>query len=113
MKRPAVRNHHWFALAALGFMLAGAAGFAATDHVSFGLACYWALSTASTVGYGDISPRTTPAHWVAAGVMLTAIPCLAAAFASLTALHLHRHVRDHIDRALAARGTENDNGGET
>jgi voltage-gated potassium channel len=84
-------------------MLAGAAAFSATDHVSFWVACYWALSTASTVGYGDLVPESGAARVVAAAVMLTAIPLLGAAFASLTAMHLRRHVRDHVDRALAER----------
>lgn len=91
------------AAAALGCVLAGAAAFAATDHVGIGIALYWAFSTATTLGYGDVTPRTGAAHWVAVGVMLTAIPLLGASFASLTAVHLHRRVRDHIDRALASR----------
>lgn len=91
------------AVAALACVLAGAVAFSVTDHVGFWLACYWSLSTASTVGYGDISPHSGSAHVIAVLVMLTAIPCLGASFASLTAMHLHRHVRDHVDRALAAR----------
>lgn len=101
------------AVAALACVLGGAVAFSVTDHVGFWLALYWALSTATTLGYGDVTPRTGAAHLVAVAVMLSAIPLLGASFASLTAVHLHRHVRDHIDRALAARGTENDNGGET
>lgn len=98
------------AVAALGCVLAGAVAFSATDHVSFWLALYWAVETATTVGYGDVTPHTASAHLIAVGVMLTTIPCLGASFASLTAFHLHRHVRDHIDRALAARGPEDDKG---
>jgi voltage-gated potassium channel len=94
------------AVSALACVLAGAVAFSLTDHVGFWLALYWALSTATTVGYGDVAPRSGSAHVIAVCVMLSSIPLLAAAFASLTAMHLHRHVRDHIDRALAARGTE-------
>jgi voltage-gated potassium channel len=88
---------------ALACMLGGAAAFSLAEHVSFWLAMYWALSTASTVGYGDVAPRSGAARVIAATVMLTAIPLLAAAFASLTAMHVHRHVRAHVDRVLEAR----------
>lgn len=100
------------ALAALCCVLAGAVAFSLADHVSFWLALYWALSTASTVGYGDVAPRSGSAHVIAVLVMLSAIPLLGAAFASLTALHVHRHVRDHVDRALAARDESRGQRGE-
>lgn len=87
------------AAAALGCVLAGAVAFSLADHVSFWLACYWAAGTATTSGSG-VEPATAAARGVAVAVELTAIPLLGATFASLTALHVHRHV-------LAARA---DNG---
>ena len=98
-----------FALAALGCVLAGAAAFALTDHVSFWLACYWAIGTATTAG-GDVEPRSSAARDIAVAVELTSIPLLGGSFASLTAMHVRRHVRDHVDRALAARSREDDEG---
>jgi voltage-gated potassium channel len=83
-------------------MVAGAIAFSVTDHVSLLLACYWAVATGTTVGYGDVAPHSGPAHLVAVIEMITAIPLLGAAFASLTAMHVHRHVREHVDRAIAA-----------
>ncbi len=97
------------AVAALACVLAGAVAFSVADHVSFWLACYWALGTATTAG-GDVAPQTAAARDVAVVVMLTCIPLLAATFASLTAMHVHRHVRDHVDRALAARLPEDSEG---
>jgi len=87
---------------AVASVLGGAVAFAIADHVSFWLALYWSASTATTVGYGDLVPRTGAAHVVAVTEMMTAIPLLGATFASLTAMHVHRHVREHVDRALAA-----------
>jgi voltage-gated potassium channel len=97
-----VRRTVILAALALASVLAGAVAFSLADHVSFWLACYWSLSTASTVGYGDVAPRSGSAHVIAVCVMLTAIPLLGACFASLTAMHVHRHVREHVDRAIAA-----------
>jgi voltage-gated potassium channel len=105
-----VRRTVILALAAVACVLAGAVAFSITDHASFWLACYWAIATATTVGYGDVSPKSGSAHVIAVAVMITSIPLLGATFASLTAMHVHRHVREHVDRALAARTREDDEG---
>jgi voltage-gated potassium channel len=34
-------------------------------------ALYWAIATATTVGYGDITTVTTPGKWLAMGLMLS------------------------------------------
>ncbi|HWD65567.1 MAG TPA: ion channel [Solirubrobacteraceae bacterium] len=65
----------------MGILLAGAAGFSLTDHVSYGTGLYWALTTATTVGYGNVTPANTASRIVAAVVMLTTIPIVGAVFA--------------------------------
>jgi voltage-gated potassium channel len=54
--------------------------------VSFGDALWWAVVTASTVGYGDISPKTGPARVMAALLIslmvLIVVPLITAHFAS-------------------------------
>ncbi len=63
----------------------GGAVFAATQpRVPFTTGLYWAITTASTVGYGDVTPQNPASRVVAVVVMLTAIPMLAAAFALVT-----------------------------
>lgn len=62
-------------------LLAGAAAFSLTDHVSYGIGLYWAVTTATTVGYGDVTPHNTASRIVAAAVMLTTIPIVGAVFA--------------------------------
>jgi|SRR5690349_1057500 voltage-gated potassium channel len=37
---------------------------------SYGKACWWAVQTVSTVGYGDITPTTTGGRAIAAVVMI-------------------------------------------
>lgn len=75
-------------------LLVGAALFAVTQHVRFATALYWAVTTATTVGYGDVTPKDTVGRVVAVGVMLTAIPLFASAFALLAGAvvtaHLHK-----------------------
>jgi voltage-gated potassium channel len=78
-----IRRHHVAALLSLaGIAVVGGGGlFAATEHVSFGTGLYWAVVTASTVGYGDVTPHNTAGRIVSVAVILTAIPLLAAVFA--------------------------------
>ncbi len=71
-------------LASLSVFL-GAIAFSLTQHVNLGIAIYWAITTATTVGYGDISPHNTVGRVIAVAVMVTAVPLFAAAFALLAA----------------------------
>lgn len=66
---------------ALLIMLIGAALFSLTQHISIGVALYWAVTTATTVGYGDVTPHNTAGRIIASGVMLTTIPIVGAVFA--------------------------------
>lgn len=65
-------------------VLVGGTVFAATQHIADTTGWYWALTTATTVGYGDITPKNPAGRLVASAVMVTAIPLLAAAFAVVT-----------------------------
>jgi len=68
-------------LLAVATLLIGATLFSVTQHVSIGTGIYWAVTTATTVGYGDVTPHNTAGRIVAVGVMLTTIPILGAVFA--------------------------------
>jgi len=78
-----IRRHHVAALLCLAgvSIIVGGALFSISEHVSFGTGIYWATVTASTVGYGDVTPHNTAGRIVAIAVILTAIPVLAAVFA--------------------------------
>jgi voltage-gated potassium channel len=62
-------------------ILLGAGAFSIAEKISYGAALYWAVVTASTVGYGDITPHNTTGRIVAVVVILTTIPTLGAVFA--------------------------------
>lgn len=70
--------------AAIACVLIGAAAFAATQKIHFTTGLYWAITTATTVGYGDVTPHNPAGRIVAAAVMLTTIPLLASVFALVT-----------------------------
>jgi voltage-gated potassium channel len=70
--------------AAIAITVAGGALFAATQHYPLTTGLYWAVTTATTVGYGDVTPHNAIGRVVASVVMLTTIPLLASVFALVT-----------------------------
>ena len=77
--------------------------FAVVEHLSIGTGLYWAVATATTVGYGDVTPHTTAGRCVAVVAMLTVIPLFAATFSLITsglsARHIDR-VRQRVDHVI-------------
>lgn len=65
-------------------IVVGGVVFAATQHLPVTTGWYWAITTATTVGYGDVTPKNPVGRFVASAVMLTTIPLLAGAFAVVT-----------------------------
>jgi voltage-gated potassium channel len=64
------------------------------DFPSMKLAVWWALQTATTVGYGDVVPKTTFGYIVGAFVMLEGIAFLAIVTASITSTFVTRAQRE-------------------
>jgi voltage-gated potassium channel len=62
-------------------VLLGAALFSQAEDLPFTTSLYWAITTATTVGYGDVTPHNPVGRLLASLIMLTTIPMLAAAFA--------------------------------
>lgn len=71
-------------VAVAAVVLIGAGLFALAEDLPFTTGLYWAVTTATTVGYGDITPHNPVGRLIASLVMLTTIPLLAAAFALLS-----------------------------
>ena len=85
--------------AAAGCVLVGGVLFAITQHLPVTSGWYWAITTATTVGYGDVTPHNASGRIVASLVMLTTIPLLASVFALVTGAAAAAGVR----RVLAMR----------
>jgi voltage-gated potassium channel len=66
-------------------IVGGAIAFSIVEDISIWTALYWSVTTASTVGYGDVTPHSGGGRIVAVAEMVTAIPLLAAAFALVAA----------------------------
>ena len=78
-------------------LVAGGGAFAVTEHVAVTTGLYWAVTTATTVGYGDVTPHNGVGRIVAVAVMVTAVPLFGAAFAlfaaAATAARLDKYLR--------------------
>jgi voltage-gated potassium channel len=72
--------------------------FGAVDHIGAWNGLYFATTTASTVGYGDITPQGWAAHVVAILIMVTVVPLLAATFSLFTSGLTSTHVTDSEQR---------------
>jgi len=86
------------AVLAVVTIIGGGAAFAALEtkpghHISTWDGVWWAMSTVTTVGYGDLYPRTTDGRIIAIAVMLVGIGFIAI----LTAAAAERFIRAQGD----------------
>jgi voltage-gated potassium channel len=61
-------------------------------YKNYGEACWWAVQTVSTVGYGDNTPVTTGGQLVATAVMLFGIALVPAITSLVVAVFLNEQV---------------------
>jgi voltage-gated potassium channel len=88
-------RHRVWRLAALAvvIVLVGAALFSITQHDGYGTSLYWAVTTATTVGYGDVLPHNAVGRVIASFVMLTTIPTVGAIFGLVAGASAVTHIR--------------------
>jgi voltage-gated potassium channel Kch len=70
---------------------------------SYGLACWWAVTTVTTVGYGDIVPESTAGRLVGTVLMLAGvslIPLVTSVAVSILTTKNTRAVREEQDAQL-------------
>lgn len=78
--------------------VAGGAGFAAQEGISFGNGLYWAVTTMTTVGYGDITPKSAEGKVMAVVVMLVGIGTATLVVGAVAQRFLARTV-EHVEVA--------------
>jgi voltage-gated potassium channel len=64
--------------------------FAPADYPTFGDALWWAAQTVTTVGYGDITPKTNEGRFIAFVLMLAGFATLSLVTASISAAWVNR-----------------------
>lgn len=74
--------------------------FASFEHVSLQEALWWAITTATTVGYGDETPHTAGGKIVASLLMLGGIGFLGLLTSTITGFFTKQDVEEDRDRAL-------------
>lgn len=81
-------------------ILAGGYAFANLEDTTTGEGVWWALVTATTVGYGDISPHTESGRAVGAAVMIVGTGFIALLTAAAAQRFLAAEIRDDVAKAV-------------
>lgn len=74
--------------------------FASFEHVSLQEALWWAITTATTVGYGDETPHTAGGKIVASLLMLGGIGFLGLLTSTITGFFTNQDAEDERDKSL-------------
>jgi voltage-gated potassium channel len=102
------RKFHYTALVAIAVVFMGALGVFIFESDSnraigsFGDALWWAVVTATTVGYGDVSPVTLEGRLIAVALMLTGIGVIGVFTATVASAFFEQEKESEL-AAMAAR----------
>lgn len=95
-----VRRGLWYSLVlCLVIMMVGGVGFWALEPTVTSLqeGLWLAFTTAATVGYGDVVPRTQAGRAFAVLMVLLGLSVLSLVTASLAAIFVEREVQDEVE----------------
>lgn len=81
LKRTGLIYYIWLSAA---LILIGASAYSVTESVGYGDSLWWAIVTATTVGYGDISPHTVLGRIAAVILMFNGIGLISALTSAVT-----------------------------
>jgi voltage-gated potassium channel len=96
---PSIREAAGVIVTATAVVVVGA-GFLITlvdgeEYSNLGVGLWWAVQTATTVGYGDVTPSEVSGRIVAAAVMLYGVAFIAIVTALITSTFVSRAAREH------------------
>lgn len=81
----------YICIAALIIILLGAVGIHLAEGMSLSNGIWWSFVTATTVGYGDAYPVTTPGKFLAVFLMVTGIGFVGSLTSAITSFFLNPH----------------------
>ncbi|WP_283588176.1 potassium channel family protein [Limosilactobacillus viscerum] len=84
----------------IAILIISAAMYSVSEHVSFDDSLWWAIATATTIGYGDISPHTALGKFAAILLMIIGIGFVGVLTSSLTNFFIRDHTNDRMEIVL-------------
>jgi voltage-gated potassium channel len=84
-------NFHYVLMLTIVTIFLGAVGLQFSEHKTFTDSIWWSFVTATTVGYGDISPTTSSGRIIAAILMITGIGFIGMLTGTISTFFIHGH----------------------
>ncbi|MRN07621.1 ion transporter [Lactobacillus sp. 0.1XD8-4] len=81
-------------------LVVSASMYSISEHKSFGNSLWWAIATATTIGYGDISPHTFLGKLAAILLMVIGIGFVGVLTSSITNFFIQDHTSDRMEEVL-------------
>jgi voltage-gated potassium channel len=86
--------------------LAGGMAFAEAEDIPTSDGLYWAVSTMTTVGYGDITPDTGGGKLIAVVIMVVGIGFLSLVIGAIAQRFVVEEVREEVEEEIADAGAD-------
>lgn len=84
----------------IAILIVSASIYSISEHVPYGESLWWAIATATTIGYGDISPHTFLGKLAAILLMVIGIGFVGVLTSSLTNFFIQDHTNDRMATVL-------------
>lgn len=84
----------------IAILIVTASMYSISEHVPYGESLWWAIATATTIGYGDISPHTFLGKLAAILLMVIGIGFVGVLTSSLTNFFIQDHTNDRMATVL-------------